>query len=276
MPRDIRHDTALTADPGRAGPVPRAHPRRLEGRLHLRRRLDVRRVARDGTASRAHDLSLVTANAIFLAPGAARDRSPSTSTCSATAGARRRWPPTCASPASTRPRCASTGCSAPRTTPSSRTRRCGSPRCRGPATSSPRCFDRPNPFGEINFHEQTEWRPASPLDDPGKGHFLSWVRLRESEPHLLSLAVHGDVLGPAVGRALGPPDEPRHVHGAVPRDRHPFRPAAGHGLGAAGDRGLAHRRRLRHRARPGCGTRPATSAPSPPRPPTCAATSPSR
>jgi acyl-CoA thioesterase len=66
---------------------------------------------------------------------------------------------------------------------------------------------RPNPFGQINFHEQTEWRPVSPLDDPGKGHFLSWVRLRESEPHLLSLAVHGDVLGPAVGRALGPHDE---------------------------------------------------------------------
>jgi len=67
--------------------------------------------------------------------------------------------------------------------------------------------ERPNPFGPINFHEQTEWRPASPLDDPGKGHFLSWVRLCESEPHLLSLAVHGDVLGPAVGRALGPHDE---------------------------------------------------------------------
>jgi len=66
--------------------------------------------------------------------------------------------------------------------------------------------DRPNPFGQINFHEQTEWRPASPLDDPGKGQFLSWVRLRETEPHLLSRAVHGDVLGPAVGRALGPPD----------------------------------------------------------------------
>ena len=47
----------------------------------------------------------------------------------------------------------------------------------------------------------------SPLDDPGKGHFLSWVRLRESESHLLRLAVHGDVLGPAVGRALGPHDE---------------------------------------------------------------------
>jgi acyl-CoA thioesterase len=67
--------------------------------------------------------------------------------------------------------------------------------------------ERPNPFGRINFHEQTDWRPASPLDDPGKGHFLSWVRLCESEPHLLSLAVHGDVLGPAVGRALGPLDE---------------------------------------------------------------------
>jgi len=64
--------------------------------------------------------------------------------------------------------------------------------------------ERPNPFGTINFHQQTEWRPVSPLEDWGKGHFLSWVRLREGEPDLLSLTVHGDVLGPAVGRALGP------------------------------------------------------------------------
>jgi acyl-CoA thioesterase len=64
--------------------------------------------------------------------------------------------------------------------------------------------DRPNPFGQINFHEQTEWRPVTSFDDPGKGHFLTWVRLLEGEPDLLSLAVHGDVLGPAVGRALGP------------------------------------------------------------------------
>ena len=29
--------------------------------------------------------------------------------------------------------------------------------------------ERPNPFGRINFHEQTAWRPVSPLDDqPGK------------------------------------------------------------------------------------------------------------
>src|SRR5262249_4569104 len=35
---------------------------------------------------------------------------------------------------------------------------------------------RPNPFGVIPFHQQTEWRPVSPLDDPGKGQFLSWVR----------------------------------------------------------------------------------------------------
>ena len=70
--------------------------------------------------------------------------------------------------------------------------------------------DRPNPFGRIPFHEQTEWRPVSPLDDPGRGRFASWVRL-VSDPRLddgtldpLLIAVHGDVLGPAVGRALGP------------------------------------------------------------------------
>ncbi len=50
----------------------------------------------------------------------------------------------------------------------------------------------------------------SPLDDPGKGRFLSWVRLLEGEPDRLTLAVHGDVLGPAVGRALGPHDERGH------------------------------------------------------------------
>src|SRR5262249_51925036 len=67
---------------------------------------------------------------------------------------------------------------------------------------------RPNPFGVIPFHQQTEWRPVSPLDDPGKGQFLSWVRLIEGDPHLLALAVHGDVLGPAVGRAIGPQEHP--------------------------------------------------------------------
>jgi acyl-CoA thioesterase len=68
--------------------------------------------------------------------------------------------------------------------------------------------NRPNPFGEINFHQQTDWRPVSPLDDPGKGQFMSWVRLHRGEPDRLSLAVHGDVLGPAVGRGIGPRPEP--------------------------------------------------------------------
>jgi len=104
--------------------------------------------------------------------------------------------------------------------------------------------DRPNPFGHIPFHEQTLWRPVSPLDDPGRGQFLSWVRLaRDADPDLLTLAVHGDVLGPAVGRGIGP------VHGAVARDRHPVRRDAGHPVGLAGDRGVARRRRLRDRSR---------------------------
>jgi acyl-CoA thioesterase len=67
-----------------------------------------------------------------------------------------------------------------------------------------------DPWGVINFHQQTEWRPVSPFNDTGKGHFLAWVRLIEGEPHRLALAVHGDVLGPAVGRALGPRDQVGH------------------------------------------------------------------
>jgi acyl-CoA thioesterase len=73
-----------------------------------------------------------------------------------------------------------------------------------PAATPVPDITRPNPFGEIPFHQQTEWRPVSPLDDYGKGQFLCWVRLLEGEPDRLSLAVHGDVIGPAVGRALGP------------------------------------------------------------------------
>src|SRR3954454_7910050 len=32
--------------------------------------------------------------------------------------------------------------------------------------------ERPNPFGTINFHQQSDWKPVSPLDDPGTGRFL--------------------------------------------------------------------------------------------------------
>jgi acyl-CoA thioesterase len=77
-----------------------------------------------------------------------------------------------------------------------------------PADVPPPPDNRPNPFGRINFHDQTEWRPVSPLDAPGPGKFMSWVRLARGEPHLLALAVHGDVLGPAVGRGLGPQPDP--------------------------------------------------------------------
>jgi acyl-CoA thioesterase len=77
--------------------------------------------------------------------------------------------------------------------------------------------ERPNPFGEVAFHRQTMWRPVSPLDDPGRGRFAAWVRLHR-EARLpdgtldpLVLAVHGDVLGPAVGRALGPRETPTMV-----------------------------------------------------------------
>jgi acyl-CoA thioesterase len=77
--------------------------------------------------------------------------------------------------------------------------------------------ERPNPFGPIPFHDQTAWLPVSPLDDPGSGRFASWVRLERAarlpdgslDP--LTMAVHGDVLGPAVGRGLGPRETPTMV-----------------------------------------------------------------
>jgi acyl-CoA thioesterase len=72
------------------------------------------------------------------------------------------------------------------------------------------------PWGEhINFHDQTDWRPVSsgPWDPgfrAGPARMQVWTRLHR-EPTLadgsydpLALAIHGDVIGPAVGAGLGP------------------------------------------------------------------------
>lgn len=69
-------------------------------------------------------------------------------------------------------------------------------------------------FVEVPFHRQTEWRLAVGSFDPdepaGDARSVSWFRFRRSpmttddvwDP--AALAVPGDMLGPAVGRALGP------------------------------------------------------------------------
>ncbi len=72
------------------------------------------------------------------------------------------------------------------------------------------------PFEHINFHAQTDWRPVNgfaPWDPDfraGPARMSVWTRLLR-EPRLpdgaldpLALAIHGDVIGPAVGQGLGP------------------------------------------------------------------------
>jgi acyl-CoA thioesterase len=76
------------------------------------------------------------------------------------------------------------------------------------------------PFGHINFHDQTDWRPVSGVSwdrdnfRAGPARCQIWTRLI-AEPELddgsydpLALAIHGDVIGPAVGAGLGPVDQP--------------------------------------------------------------------
>lgn len=77
--------------------------------------------------------------------------------------------------------------------------------------------DDDNPFPRINFHHQTDWRPAlrgfdwsNGWDEPGEARTASWFRLLH-EPRLpdgtidpVSYCVPADVLGPAVGRRMGP------------------------------------------------------------------------
>ena len=86
----------------------------------------------------------------------------------------------------------------------------------GPLDYAPRPDVPDNPFADIPYHRQTEWRLADgrmhwgQLEvPPGEPRAASWFRFRESpmtdegcwEPGVV--AVPGDVLGPAVGAGLG-------------------------------------------------------------------------
>lgn len=77
-------------------------------------------------------------------------------------------------------------------------------------------MDEDNPFARINYHQQTEWKPAlegwdwtDGWREPGEGRAASWFRLLK-EPRLpdgridpVSLCVPADSVGSAVGRAVG-------------------------------------------------------------------------
>ena len=107
------------------------------------------------------------------------------------------------------------------------------PGCAVPEVPRPHQIDAarsPGPSEPVRrdpFHQQTEWLPVSPLDDPGRGRFMSWVRL-VAEPRL-----EDGSLDPLCSRCTatcsGPRSDARSarrtsaVHGAVARDRHPFR-----------------------------------------------------
>ena len=229
------------------------------------------RAMQDGLAR--PDLRLVSAHVVLRRPGAVRPghgRGRGAAQRSRRRAGRR---PSCGSPATTAWRSRRTRCSASRTTSTRSTKKCSSPTCRRPSSAtrrrrSPTSDDRP--WGHINFHDQTDWRPASgiapwlPEFTGGEGRMHSWVKLLK--PPLLDdgtfdpvvLALFGDQIGSAVGQALGPRRPLLH---AQPRDRHPLRAAAHHRVGAAGRRGLVRRRRLRQRPDPALGRRTATSAP---------------
>ena len=136
--------------------------------------IDVHGAARDAGSARPRPSStLVTANAIFLAPV---PPGPITIDVEVLRDGRQRVAGRGRPP---RPRRRRPGVARARrvrrarTTPISRIQEVRFPEVPRPAPRSRRRrTDRPNPFGEINFHEQTEWRPVSPLDDPGKGQFL--------------------------------------------------------------------------------------------------------
>ena len=79
--------------------------------------------------------------------------------------------------------------------------------------------DPQSPFANIPYHRQTDYRPAighAPGDpaftEPGEARTAAWFRFRrpplaaDGSWETWSLAVPGDVLGPAVSEGLGPQD----------------------------------------------------------------------
>lgn len=52
----------------------------------------------------------------------------------------------------------------------------------------------------VNMDDRTEWRPISGFADDDRGKVLAWERLRSGLPDVAALAVHGDILGGAVGQ----------------------------------------------------------------------------
>ena len=276
--RDLRADTTLTPDPDARGPVPRRHPRRLAGRVRVRRRDHVHRAAGDAGGARPAELPLVTANAIFLAPVppgpveidvevlrdgrnasqvAADLHVPARGSRAARARRVRRR-------ARHRPRVPG---------------RALSPRCRSRDQIAPPPLARPpEPVRRDQLPRADRVAAGEPArrSRPGPVHVVGAAASRAATPRRLARPAHAR----GARRRARPRGRPRlgrsrhAVHGAVARDRHPLRRDAGDAVGAAGDRGVARRRRLRDRPRASVGRRAATCARSRPRPRTSASSDP--
>jgi acyl-CoA thioesterase len=207
MPRDLRADTTLTRDPTRPGRLHGDIPDGWKvmyvfGGVSMYAALRAMRESLDRS-----DLELVTANAIFLAPV---PPGPITVDVEVLRDGRRasQVAADLRVPDADGPALRVHGVFGAAHDTDLAFEEVRFPEVPGPHDVAPPPPDRPNPFGTINFHEQTDWRPVSPLNDPGRGQFLVWTRMLEGDADLLSLAVHGDVLGPAVGRAIGPQTDP--------------------------------------------------------------------
>src|SRR4051794_18683723 len=188
MPHDLRADTTLTADPARPGRFHGNLPDAWKvayifGGVSMYAALRAMQEALDRP-----DLDLVTANAIFVAPV---PPGPITIDVDVLRDGRRasQVAADLRVPGTDGPALRVHGVFGAAHDTDIGFEEVRFPEVPGPLDIEPPPADRPNPFGKINFHDQTEWRPASPLDDPGRGQFLSWVRLLEGGGDLLSLAV---------------------------------------------------------------------------------------
>ncbi len=258
-PADIVADTRLTPDPTVAGRFHADIPEAWKimytfGGVTMFTAL---RAIREALAR--PELDLVTANAIYLAPSR-RVRSPSTCRCCATDGVRRRSRRTCGSRVTTRSRCGPTACSAWRTTSSTDCRRSCSRRC--PDHTRYRTRRRLPKKADPGARRSTSTtrRSGARSVDIRRGIRTS-VRAPRACPGVDALAPRGAPAGRLArsARARGARRRDRArgrrrartdrnaVHGALARDRDPFRRDAVDSVGAAGDRSVARRRRLRDR-----------------------------
>ncbi len=248
---DFLVDIGRATRPRYAGPVHARPVAGVERLLHLRWHEHGGGVARHRARARARRLRTDHRDGACTSDRSAMVLSRSTCACCATdARPRRPWP-SYAARITTVPALHLTATFGTPDREPDRLRRCHVPRRARPrAVRSSAATARPtHRSNDLNFHQQTDWRPTSwwdpetwtsqPAETSCWTRFVKEPRLADGTIDPISLPIPADMLGPAVGQRIGPQPVLRahpRAERALLRDHHLALGTAARRLTAGGQR----------------------------------------